>query len=165
MPASAGMTPLRVLVIEEDASMRDKLVEVLQAEGFIVESAATGASAQVLLAQRTFDAVVSNLRLHQMTGLETLERIKTRFPDLASLVIATQAGENDVLQALRAGAGDFLKRPFRPEDIVQSIHRQLRRRGQRAPQESPRGMLEMLLKAVESLARSVDASGAVGRPL
>ena len=63
-------------------------------------------------------------------------------------------GEN-VLQALRAGAGDFLKRPFRPEDIVQSIHRQLRRRGQRAPQESPRGMLEMLLKAVESLARSV----------
>lgn len=164
MPATSGIV-IRVLVIEEDSSMRDKLVEVLQAEGFVVESAATGASALVLLTQRHFDAVIANLRLHQMTGLETLERIKTRFPDLASLVIATQAGENDVLQALRAGTGDFLKRPFRSEDIVQSIHRQLRRRGQRAPQESPRGMLEMLLKAVESLARSVDASGTVGRPL
>ncbi|MBT9589276.1 response regulator [bacterium] len=156
----------RLLVVEEDTQMRARLVRVLREAGWSVETAANGQSALALVASRSYDAVVSNVAMTGMDGLEALSRIKWRYPWLGSVIISPSRNEDLLLRSLRAGAGDFLQRPFTPEELVQAVERQLRMKSQSQRGNSHSHLVrKTLLQAIQAITISLDLAGAPGRPL
>lgn len=155
----------RILVVEEDSQMRARLVEVLRGAGWCVETAANGQSALALVASKPYEAVVTNVVMTGMDGLDALARIKSRYPWLGSVVVSPSRTEELLTRALRAGAGDFLKRPFTPDDLVQAVQRQLQlNKGQKGDSQSHL-YRKTLLHSISAIALTIDQTGAPGRPL
>lgn len=115
----------RILVIEDDDSLREDLVMILTDEGYSVQSCASGLDALELAQTQNFDLVVSDIRMAGMDGLETLERLQQQQPSVATLVITGFTAEADSIRAVRLGVGDYLKKPFELSDFIAAVARQL----------------------------------------
>ncbi|MBS2039077.1 response regulator [bacterium] len=128
----------KILVIEDDDSLRDDLVMILEDEGYWVQSAASGLDALELAHRQNFDLVVSDIRMAGMDGLDTLERLQQQQPSVATLIITGFTAEADSIRAVRLGVGDYLKKPFELSEFVAAVARQLhlhRSRKQRKQRE------------------------------
>jgi DNA-binding response OmpR family regulator len=115
----------RILVVEDDDGLREDLVLALQGEDYEVTGCASGVAALELAYQQTFDLVISDVRMAGMDGLDTLERLQQQQPSVATLVITGFAAEADSIRAVRLGVGDYLKKPFRLDEFLQAVARQL----------------------------------------
>ena len=128
----------KILVIEDDDSLREDLVMVLSDEGYWVQSAASGLDALELANRYNFDLVVSDIRMAGMDGLDTLERLRQEQPSVATLIITGFTAEADSIRAVRLGVGDYLKKPFELSEFIAAVARQLhlhRSRKQRKKRE------------------------------
>ena len=101
-----------ILVLEDDASLRELLVSVLQDEGFDVEAAAGGEEAVEIASRKLLDLVILDIRMEGLDGLEALALMRSNLKEAASLVITGYASEEDSIRALRLGAADYLHKPF-----------------------------------------------------
>ncbi|MBN9415078.1 MAG: response regulator [Candidatus Eremiobacteraeota bacterium] len=115
----------KILVIEDDDSLREDLVMVLSDEGYWVQSASSGLDALELANRYNFDLVVSDIRMAGMDGLETLERLRQEQPSVATLIITGFTAEADSIRAVRLGVGDYLKKPFELSEFIAAVARQL----------------------------------------
>ncbi|MBX3170967.1 MAG: response regulator [Candidatus Eremiobacteraeota bacterium] len=115
----------KILVIEDDDSLREDLVMVLSDEGYRVQSAASGLDALELANRQNFDLVVSDIRMAGMDGLDTLERLRQEQPSVATLIITGFTAEADSIRAVRLGVGDYLKKPFELSEFIAAVARQL----------------------------------------
>ena len=115
----------KILVIEDDDSLREDLVMILSDEGYQVQACASGLDALDLAHRQNFDLVVSDIRMAGMDGLETLERLQQQQPSVATLVITGFTAEADSIRAVRLGVGDYLKKPFELSDFLAAVARQL----------------------------------------
>lgn len=115
----------KILVIEDDDSLREDLVMVLSDEGYWVQSAASGLDALELANRQNFDLVVSDIRMAGMDGLDTLERLQQEQPSVATLIITGFTAEADSIRAVRLGVGDYLKKPFELNEFIAAVARQL----------------------------------------
>ena len=107
----------RVLVVEDNDTMREGMVAVLQKEGYSVVDAGDGAAALALLEKKPADLVITDQRMAGMEGLELLQKIKTRWPG-AEVVLITAFGTVELaVEAMKAGAWDFLTKPFSGEAL------------------------------------------------
>lgn len=118
----------RILVLEDDDQLRPVLVALLQAEGYEVEEARRGLEAVEKANQGDFDLVVADIRMEGMDGLAALEEVRSRQPDVRSLVVTGYSSEADSIRAIRAGVGDYLTKPFSLDDFLEAVRRQLARR-------------------------------------
>src|ERR687894_2876825 len=119
------MKPLRVLIVDDDPALLEALPETLRLRmgGVTVETADSAAAALDRIADRDYDAIVTDIKMPGMDGLELLAEIRTRRPDTPTLMI-TGHGENDlVVRALRGGASDFIHKPIDRDYIVASLRR------------------------------------------
>ncbi|WP_028989772.1 sigma-54 dependent transcriptional regulator [Thermithiobacillus tepidarius DSM 3134] len=112
----------RVLLVDDQRSLRRSLSLMLQNAGFETGEAASGAEALALLDAETFDAVITDMRMEGMSGIDLLRAIKTRDETLPVIVITAYASIESAVEAMRLGAFDYLTKPFQEKDIVEKIN-------------------------------------------
>ena len=119
------MTAL-VLLVEDDASIREPTAEILRSEGYEVIEAESGERAIDLAAARTPDCVLVDLMLPGIDGFEVCRTIRQR-ADIAIIVVTAKDDSFDVVAGLEAGADDYVTKPFEPKVLVARIRAALRR--------------------------------------
>jgi two-component system sensor histidine kinase/response regulator len=122
------MTSLSVLIVDDDLALLEALPQALRLRmgGVTVETADSAAAALARIADRDYDAIVTDIKMPGMDGLELLDEIRTRRPDTPTLII-TGHGENDlVVHALRGGAADFIQKPIDRDYFVAALYRAIR---------------------------------------
>jgi two-component system response regulator AtoC len=122
------MTPFRILVIDDDDSVRTLLAKRLSNEGYEVRTANCGRAALALLETSTFDAALLDIQLPDMTGIEILEGIRRRDSEIAAVMMTGHPQLESAIQALRLGAYDYLSKPLDWEPLLHLIQRIVERR-------------------------------------
>jgi DNA-binding response OmpR family regulator len=118
----------RVLVVEDDSRLAEMLSEYLGQAGFRVTVAAAGAAAlRRLTAEAPYDAVVLDLMLPDMDGLDVCREIRTR-SDTPVLMLTARGDAIDRIIGLELGADDYLPKPFEPRELLARLRAVLRRR-------------------------------------
>ena len=114
-------TSSRILVIDDEAGIRESLEVLLTLEGYTVEMAIDGEEGVALLEKRTYDLVLLDLALPGQTGLELLPQIHERYPELPVVMITAYGTVDNVVEAVRAGAENFVQKPWDNEKLLADI--------------------------------------------
>jgi excisionase family DNA binding protein len=101
----------RILVVDDEAMVREMLAEVLQPMGYTVRGASSGESALDLLKEMAFDLLVVDLQMPGMGGIEFMRLAKGLYPDVRILVLTAHGAKESAIQALRLGVSDYLEKP------------------------------------------------------
>lgn len=109
----------RILIIEDEASLRKTLARILQQAGFEVTTAESAEQGLDYLKTTNFDLVFTDLRLPGMAGLEALKHIQATNPNIPVVLFTAQPDINSAVEALRHGATDYLLKPLKPEIILE----------------------------------------------
>lgn len=115
--------PAKVLVVDDEEWMRDACGQILQPEGLEVITAADGPTGLELARRHSPDLVLADLKMPGMDGLAFLEAIKGFAPDVVVIVITGYATLETAVEAMKAGAYDFLAKPFKPADLRAVVRR------------------------------------------
>ena len=116
----------RVLVVDDERNIRLTLRAALENLDVEVEEAADGGRALDLCDRSHFDAVVLDLRLPDVGGLEVLSRLRARLPGLRVVIVTAHGTVDAAVEAMKLGAYDFLQKPFDPPQIRDVVARMLR---------------------------------------
>jgi len=125
----------KILVVEDDAGIRQSLFETLGALGFVVGEANNGEDALQRLHMVNYDAVLLDINMPGMGGKETCRRICQSFPGLPVIMLTVRDAEDDVVEALDAGAFDYVTKPFQIRELTARLRAVIRRR--HAPMAGP----------------------------
>jgi diguanylate cyclase (GGDEF)-like protein len=109
---------MRILVVDDEASVRKVMSQVLQDEGFAVTEAANGKQALKRMQENPFSVVITDIVMPEMTGLELLEKIKEQSPETQVIIITSHASLETAITAMRHGAYDYLFKPFKDLDLI-----------------------------------------------
>ena len=123
------MSARSVLVVDDEANIRQLLTDYLHRDGFDVEQAVSGEQALDALARRMPDLVILDVRLPGIDGFETLRRIR-KISNVYVLMLTARSEEADTLIGLEVGADDYVSKPFSPREVVARVRTLLRRRGE-----------------------------------
>lgn len=108
-----------ILIIDDEAALRQTLARVLQQAGFEVTTAENGEQGLDFLKTTDFDMVFMDLRMPGLTGLEVLKLIHTGYPSLPVVLFTAQPDLSSAVEALRNGATDYLLKPLKPKAIIE----------------------------------------------
>ena len=122
------MASARILVIDDDEPTLDAVAEALGELGYATERCHDAEIARTVLEEREFDAVVTDLRLPGLDGLELSGRIAGSRPDLPVVLMTAYGDTTAVSRAMRSGVVDFLEKPFTLESLSEAIERAIARR-------------------------------------
>lgn len=117
------MTEKNILIVDDEPALRSSLSQYLALDGMKCTGASDGAEALDLLSSRIFDAMILDIRMPGMSGLEVLRRMAQGGPLLPVIVISAHGGIEDAIEAMRLGASDYLVKPFDPAELVLRIER------------------------------------------
>jgi two-component system, OmpR family, response regulator ResD len=107
-----------ILIIDDEASLRQTLARILQRDGYEVTSVASGTEGLSLVAQQPFDLVYLDIRMPDMNGLDVLQTIHAQVPELPVILFTAQPDLHSAVEALRRGAIDYLMKPLKPESVL-----------------------------------------------
>ena len=144
----------RVLVVDDDEMVLDSLEVWIGKLGAEVVRAETGARALDLLSQTSYDAMVTDLMLPDMNGLELMQRAQAIQPDLQVIILTSYSSVESAIQAIRAGAFDYLQKPAYPETIQHTLRRLARQRSLQRQVEALQSALERPFHEGSVVARS-----------
>ena len=122
-----SLTP-KILVVDDEESMREGCVQTLAEEGYKVLTAENGNRGLNMAKQESFDLVILDLRMPGLQGLDVLKRLRDDDPDIIVIVITGYATIDSAVEAMRRGAYDFLPKPFSPEALVEIVNRGCQKR-------------------------------------
>jgi DNA-binding response OmpR family regulator len=148
----------RILLVEDDPRLAEMLSEYLGQAGFGVTIAPLGAAALQRLSQAPFDAVVLDLTLPDMDGLEVCRQLRTH-SDVPVLMLTARGEAVDRIVGLELGADDYLPKPFEPRELLARLRAILRRRGTGAGGVGARRPLRFGRLEIDTDARSVRLDG------
>jgi DNA-binding NtrC family response regulator len=117
-----------ILVVDDDAAMREMLVSLMEEEGLECASAGSGEAALEKLRETEFDVVLSDIRMAGKDGLELTGELRELRPDTPVILMTAFGSIDSAVDALRAGAFDYVTKPFKREAILASLERALERR-------------------------------------
>ncbi|HLI76690.1 MAG TPA: sigma-54 dependent transcriptional regulator [Acidobacteriaceae bacterium] len=117
----ASDAPHRILIIDDEAGIRDSLETLLTLEGFQVETAPDGRSGLDQLTRSTYDLLLLDLALPGETGIDLLPRIKSLVPNLPVIMITAYGTVGNVVDAIQAGASNFIQKPWDNEKLLADI--------------------------------------------
>ncbi len=112
-----------VLVVDDEKNMRLSLQTMLRDEGYTTRLSESAENALELLATESFFMVITDARLGGMSGYELLGKIRSRWPDLPTLMLTAYATPKLAVEAIKAGAMDYLAKPFAPEELFHAVAR------------------------------------------
>jgi two-component system nitrogen regulation response regulator NtrX len=144
----------RVLIVDDEPGVRAALAGILGDEGYAVAVAASGEEGLAVFERQTFDAVLLDVWLPGMDGLETLGRMRERRPDVEIVMISGHGTIDTAVRATRLGAFDFVEKPLSLEKTLLVLRNALR---QRRLEQRNRSLVEQLVRGTEILGRSAAA--------
>jgi two-component system response regulator AtoC len=113
----------RVLVIDDDSSLRFTLEAVLSDAGLVVETCDGGTSGLAAFEARGADVVLTDLAMPEMDGMQVLERLRAADPSVPVLMLTAHGSERVAVAAMKAGAFDYIPKPFDPDELVLAVRR------------------------------------------
>ncbi|MFT6887944.1 MAG: two-component system C4-dicarboxylate transport response regulator DctD [Paracoccaceae bacterium] len=118
----------RILLVDDEADLRAALTQTLDLAGIYAEAAPDAASAMAILTRDFPGAVIADMRMPGQTGLELLDAIRAMDPDLPVVILTGHGDVPMAVQAMNAGAYDFLEKPCPPERLVETARRAAEKR-------------------------------------
>jgi len=116
----------RVLLVEDDASLRSVMSYHLRKAGYEVAEAPDGARALDAVAEQAFDLVLTDIRMPQMDGLDLLRQLRARDLDVPVVMLTAFGTIHDAVEAMRSGACDYLTKPVEKDQLLHAVDRALR---------------------------------------
>jgi response regulator RpfG family c-di-GMP phosphodiesterase len=142
------ISPIPILIVDDEADLRDLLVEAMQDQGYAAEGAEGGAQALALVRQRHFPVVFTDLNMPGgLSGLELLRAIHEEDPKAMGILMTGYATTESAIQALKRGAYDFIQKPFKLAEIEASLERALEHYRLRRENEEYQQNLERMVEA------------------
>ncbi len=117
-----------ILIIDDEAAIRESLETLLEFEGYSVESAETGEQGLAKIGQRPFDLVLLDYALPDRNGLEVLAEIRERDPQLAVIVVTAYGTVDNAVRVIQAGATNFIQKPWDNEKLLADVRGVVARR-------------------------------------
>ncbi|MBV9748900.1 MAG: two-component system response regulator OmpR [Acetobacteraceae bacterium] len=127
----------KLLVVDDDARLRDLLSRYLIEQGFAVKVVADGAGLTRAMDKERFDLLVLDLMLPGEDGLSICRRLRAGKRSIPIIMLTAKGADVDRITGLESGADDYLPKPFNPRELVARIHAVLRRRGDLVPPGAP----------------------------
>jgi len=121
------MNDRNILVIDDQEPHRDLMREVLTASGYTVETAASGEEALERLERDGFSLVLTDQRMQGMSGLDLMRRVRAQKPELPVVIVTAHGTVDTAVNAMKAGATDYIQKPFTPEELLIVVRRVLER--------------------------------------
>ena len=118
---------MRVLLVEDDAMLSDAIARALRAEHFAVDVAGNGEDGGHLGATEIYDAVVLDLGLPKRSGAEVLREWRAEGRTMPVLILTARDGWSEKVEGFKAGADDYLTKPFRVEELIMRLRALVRR--------------------------------------
>lgn len=118
----------KILVVDDEQSLREVLSIMLKRAGYAVTSAADGEEAVELLQKEIFDLVITDLRMPKIDGMEVLKAVKSASPETVVLIITAFASADSAVEAMKQGAYDYLTKPFQVDEVQLIIRNALEKR-------------------------------------
>ncbi len=118
-----GLAP--ILVVDDESEMRSALSHALTRDGFAVESAANGTKALLKIKKEPVSLVITDLKMPEMSGMEVLGAVKKIAPEIPVIVITAYGSIHNAVEAMQAGAADYLLKPFSFETLGSTVKRVL----------------------------------------
>lgn len=125
---------MKILLVEDDPMLRDGMVDLLTGAGHDVEAVSDGAEGARRGKADAFDLVLLDLMLPKLDGLEVCRRLRTARPALPILMLTARGAEEEKVKGLRAGADDYVTKPFGVRELLARIEA-VERRALRTPSE------------------------------
>lgn len=120
---------MKILIIEDEPSMRLGLSYTLENKGYKIATAENGVDGMRLFEKEGFDIVITDLRLPGADGLEVLKSIRNNSPDTGVIIITAFADVKNAVEAMKEGAFDYISKPFEPEELLIVIDRFIKHKG------------------------------------
>ncbi|MQA31616.1 MAG: response regulator [Luteitalea sp.] len=117
-----------LLLVEDEAPLRQLVAIQLTRRGYDVEQAATGEEALARLADFAFDLIVTDLRLPGIDGAAVVEAAVARYPDIVAIVVTGYGTVKDAVEAIKRGAWDFVSKPFQIDELLHTVAAALEQR-------------------------------------
>lgn len=129
-PAATSDRPMRLLLIEDNAELARLLTEGLSSHGFTIDVFSTAADARLALSSVRYSALVLDLGLPDENGMTILRELRRQQDPMPVLILTARGSVDDRVNGLRAGADDYLIKPFALEELAARLQALLRRPGQ-----------------------------------
>ena len=112
---------VRILVIEDEAGLRDGIVDLLKGDGHVVSAAADGVTGLESGLRDLFDLVVLDLMLPRLDGMDVCRRLRAARPGMPMLMLTARASEDDKVRGLVEGADDYVTKPFSARELLARV--------------------------------------------
>src|SRR6188472_311367 len=131
-----------LLLVDDEAALREAIAERLTDHGFEVEQAANGEDALARLSEFAFDVIITDLRLPGVDGRAVLDAAFERYPDIIAIVITGYGTVKDAVEAIKHGAADFITKPFQFDALLHVLQSALEQRRLKSENAYLRSQLE-----------------------
>jgi two-component system response regulator PhoP len=134
---------LRILVVEDEPSLQQRVQADLEAQAYVVQATGEGKEALYFASEYPFDAAIVDLGLPGLSGLDIIRRLRAQGSRLPILVLTARGRWQDKVEGLEAGADDYLTKPFQTEELLARLKALLRRAAAAAQDTLRCGPLEI----------------------
>ncbi|MGB9700815.1 MAG: sigma-54-dependent transcriptional regulator [Thermodesulfobacteriota bacterium] len=117
------MEKKKILIIDDEESMRHMLSLILKKEGYEVLAVTGGKEALDLLSSLSFDFILSDIIMPEMDGLELLQALKERKVEATIIMMSAYGTINTAVEAMKRGAYDYISKPFRPDEVLMALRK------------------------------------------
>ncbi|MDX9783243.1 MAG: sigma-54 dependent transcriptional regulator [Spirochaetia bacterium] len=119
---------MRILIVDDEARMAESIRDYFQPEGLESDLASNGIQARRMLEESAYDALVSDLRMPGMDGMQLLRWVREEGPNLPVIMISAHGDIRDAVDAMREGAYDYLVKPFDPDELLLKVRKAVENR-------------------------------------
>jgi len=145
------MKQLNILVLDDESRMRDEIEEFLSGQNYMVYKASNPSEAFKILEGSAIDILILDVKLPEMDGLEVLQKVKDRHPNIEVIMISGHGDMHTVIDAMRYGAFEYFQKPFRLPEINHAIERTSRFIKLNAKLKSTEHKFDILSKEIQNV--------------
>ncbi len=127
------MTNGNILIVDDDPVLRELIERLLGKQGYLVDTASTAEEALKHLQSQSADLILTDLQMPGMDGLTLLDKIKERSSQTPVVMVTAHGSMEIVVQALRRGASDFVTKPFKSDELITIVAREVSRKQEKDP--------------------------------
>jgi DNA-binding NtrC family response regulator len=119
------MEKKKILVVDDEQNSREGLTKILIKEGYEVIAAESGEDALVEAKKQDFDLIITDLRMPEISGIDVLEKIRAKKPDIGVIIVTAYGEVNSYLKAMTLGAFEYLNKPIKLDELRRVISKAL----------------------------------------